>query len=286
MGVDVVVLQVLGQHHLAEDVGVQVGGGLVAHELGAQLLIAHADPADAHARGHDFGEGAQHAALLAQVGAEAVGGGAGEAELPIGVVLQQEDVGPLEDLHHLVMHLLGIAQPGGVLEIGDHVDELGVGMGLDRRGQLLAVDAVGVHGHGDHVGVKHVEGLQRHQIGGILHQNGVARVDHGHAEHGQGLLGAVGDDDIVRLHAVDAHGLIALGDPAAQRGPAGGGAVLQRGDTVLLQHLFGGSFHLGDGEGNGVGQATRERNDVRRGGGGQNAGGELTLKIGLKDGLG
>ena len=285
MRVHIVVREVLREHHLAEDVGVQVGGGLVAQKLVAQRLVAHADPADAHARRHDLGEGAQHAGLLAQLRTEAVGGGAGETQLAIGVVLEQEDVGALEDLHHLVMHVLRIAQARGVLEVGDHIDKLRVGVGRNSRSQLLAVKTVGIDGDGDDHRVKHMEGLQCHQIGGVLDQHLVARVDQRGANHGQGLLGAVGDNDILRLDAVDAHRLIALGDPGAQRGPAGGGAVLQRGHAVLLQHLFGGGLHLGDGEGDGVGKPAGKGDDVGRGGSGQNTGGELPLEVRLENAL-
>ena len=162
MGVHIVVLEVLGQHQLGEDVGVQVGGGLVAQQLGLQLLVADAAPADTHTGGHDLGEGAQHAALLAQLLAEAVGGLAGEAQLAVGIILDEQDVGTLQDLNHLVVDFLGVAQAGGVLEIGDDIDELGVGVGLDGLRELLAVDAVGVDLDGDNLGVEHVEGLQGH----------------------------------------------------------------------------------------------------------------------------
>ena len=140
----------------------QVGGGLVAQQLGLQFLVADADPADTHTRGHDLGEGTQHAALLAQLLAEAVGGLAGEAQLAVGIILDDQDVGTLQDLNHLVVDFLGVAQAGGVLEVGDDIDELGVGVGLDGLRELLAVDAVGVHLDGDDLGVEHVEGLQGH----------------------------------------------------------------------------------------------------------------------------
>ena len=86
------------------------------------------------------------------------------------------------------MDFLGVAQAGGVLEVGDDIDELSVGIGLDGLRELLAVDAVGVDLDGDDLGVEHVEGLQGHKIGGIFHQDLVTGVDHAHAQHGQGLL--------------------------------------------------------------------------------------------------
>ena len=279
--VDVVVCQVLGQHHLAEDIGVQVGGGLVAQQLLPQRLIAAADPADAHARSHDLGEGAQHAALLAQLRAEAGAGLALEAQLAVRVVLQHQQIAVLEDFCRPVMNGLGVGQAGGVLEVGDDVDQLGFGVLLHSLFQQLAVNAVAVDGDGQHLGVKHMERLQCHQIGGVLHDDLVACIDHGSANHGQGLLGAVGDDDVIGGHAVNAHGLIALGNPLPQHGIAGGRAVLQGDGALFGQHLFGGCFHLRNGEGYGVGQTAGKGYDVRGSGSSKDAGSEFALEIRL-----
>ena len=49
--VQVVVGQVLGQDHLAENVGVQVHGGLIGQELFPDRGLLAGDPADAHTRG-------------------------------------------------------------------------------------------------------------------------------------------------------------------------------------------------------------------------------------------
>ena len=261
----------------------QVGGSLVAQELLPQLFVPDTDPADAHAGGDNLGEGAEHAALLTQLSAEAVGRGAGEAKLTVGVVLQQQDIAALEDLNDAVMHFLGIAQAGGILEVGDQVGEFGFRVIFDGLGQLVTVNAVGVHGNRQYDRVKHVEGLQGNQIGGVFDNDLVSGVDHGGADHGQGLLGAVGNDDVVGAHIVNAHGLIAAGNPLAQSRPAGGGAVLQSGDAVLLQNLFGCFFHLRDGEGDRVRQAARKGDDVRGCGGGQNGSRKLTLKIRLRN---
>lgn len=71
---------------------------------------------------------------------------------------------------------------------------------------------------------------------------------------GQGLLRAVGDDDIVGRHIVDAHGLVALGDPCAQGGQALGAAVLQCLNAVFGQDLGGSLLHGLHREGHRVGQ--------------------------------
>ena len=109
-----------------------------------------------------------------------------------------------------------------------------------------------------------MEGLERDQIGGILDNDFIVGVDHHCTDHGKGLLGAVGDDNVVRAHIADAHGLIALGNPLTQCRPALGGAVLQRGDAVLFQNLLCGSFHFRNGEGNGVRKTAGKGDNVRR----------------------
>src|SRR5699024_12754001 len=58
--------QVLGEDHLAEDIGVQVHGGLEGQQLGVELGLLAGYPADAHAGGDYLGEGAHGGALLAQ----------------------------------------------------------------------------------------------------------------------------------------------------------------------------------------------------------------------------
>ena len=184
------------------------------------------------------------------------------------------------------MDFLGIAQAGGVLEIRDQIGKLGIRVVLDGLGQLVAVDAVGVHRDGQDDRIENVEGLQRDQIGRVLDDDLVAGVDERGGNHGQGLLRAVGDDDVVRAHAGDAHGLIALGDPLAQGRPAGGRAVLQRGDAVFLQDLLRGGLHLGNREGNRIRKAAGKGNNIRRGSRSQNGGGKLTLKIRLGDSVG
>ena len=230
----------------------QVGGGLVVEKLGLQFLVADADPADAHARGDDLGEGAQHAALLTQLLAEAVRGGTGKADLTVGIILEEKHIAVLEDLNDLVVDFLRIAQAGGVLEIRDQVGKLGIGMILDRLGKLIAVDAVGIHGNSQNLRIENMEGLERDQISGILDNDFIVGVDHHRTDHGEGLLGAVGDDNVVRAHVADTHGLITFGNPLTQCRPTLGGAVLQRRDAVLFQNLLCGSFHFRNGEGNGV----------------------------------
>ena len=282
MLVEVVVLQILREHHLAEDVGVQIHGHLVGQQLLAQRLVAAADPADAHTGRDDLGERAEHAALLAQIVAEGVSAVAGEAQLAVRIVLNDQNVRLFEDLGGLFADFGRIGQAGGVLEAGDDIHELRA-VRCERLLQLLAVDAVGAQLHGEHGGVIEMEGLQRGQIGRILHDDLVAGVEHHGGEHVQRLLGAVGDDDIVGLHVVHAHLRVALGDELAQRGVALGGAVLQGSGAVLLQHLLHGDLHFLYGEGDGVGQTAAKRNEIGRSSGLQNDSRELSLKIRFVD---
>ena len=86
------------------------------------------------------------------------------------------------------MNLLTVAQAGGVLEIGDEVGKLRIGICLDGGGKLVAVDTVRVHGDGQHFGIKEVEGLERDKVGGIFNNDLVTGVEHTGAYHGEYLL--------------------------------------------------------------------------------------------------
>ena len=131
-----------------------------------------------------------------------------------------------------------------------------------------------------------MEALQRDEIGRILDEDLVARIDQRGADHLQRLLGAVGDDDIIGHDVIHAEDLITLGNPRAQRLIALRVAVLQGDGALLLHDLVDGGVHLLHGEGNGVRQTAGEGNDVRRGGSGEDARGKFSLKIGLGDLLG
>ena len=283
--VQIVVGQILRQHHLTEDVGVQIHGGLVGQQLFLHRRLLAGDPADAHARGHDLGKCAQHHALLAQEPVEAVPRLTGETQLAVGVVLQHHNVGALEHLGGLFAHLLGVGQTRGILEIGDDIDKLGVVL-LHGFFQRRHVQTVPIQGDGQHLGVIQVEGLQSRQIAGGLHHDLVARVDHHGGEHVQRLLGAVGDDDVLRRKVQIHHLLIPLTDVAAQRLVALGAAVLQGADAALLEHLVRRLVHLADGEGHGVGQAAGKGDDAGVCGRPQDTGQKLGLKIGFGHSLG
>ena len=184
------------------------------------------------------------------------------------------------------MYLLAVAQAGGVLEIRNDVGKLHVRICRNSRRERIAVDAVGVDGDRQDLGVKEVERLQCDQIGRVLDDHLVAGVEHARAHHRQHLLRAVGDDDIVGLHAGNAHRLIALGDPLAQRLIALRAAVLQRHDAVMLEHLVCRLVHLLDREGDRVRKSARERNQLRRGRCRKNACRKFALKIGTQDFVG
>ena len=126
-----------------------------------------------------------------------------------------------------------------------------------------------------------MEGLQGRQIAGRFHHDLVARVDHHGGEHIQRLLGAVGDDDVLRRKVQIHHLLIALADIAAQRLVALGTAVLQGAYAALLEHLVRRLVHFPHGEGHGVGQAAGKGNDVGVCGRPQDAGQEIGLEIRL-----
>ena len=177
------------------------------------------------------------------------------------------------------MNSLGIGEAGGVLEIGYQVYELGIGVFLHSLFQLIAVDTVAVHGNSKHLGAVHMEGLKSHQVRGVLHDYFVTRIYHGCANHGQSLLGTVGNNNIICLDSIYSHGLVALCHPLSQGRITGSRAVLEGNGTLFLKDLLCGGFHLLYGEGYRVGQSAGKGYYIRGGCSGQDAVGELALEI-------
>ena len=194
MLVQIVVLQVLVQNHLAEHVGMEIHGGFVGEHLVQNLSLLADDPADAHARRDDLGEGAEQAALLTQIPREAVSRFSAEAQITVGIVLQDNDITLTENSRRLFPDLFGIGQSGRVLEIRDQIHKLRLLL-PDRGLQLLNIDSVFMKLNGNDFRIVEVEGLQGREIGRVLHEHAVSRIEHHGREQIQRLLRAVGDDD-------------------------------------------------------------------------------------------
>ena len=218
-------------------------------------------------------------ALLAQQGRKAAAALAVEAQLAVGVVLNDRGARGLEYLCRALAHRLGVGQARRVLEVRYHIDELRVVL-LERLLQLVAVDAVLVQADGDYLRVVQMEGLQRGQVARLLDGDLVARVYQRRRDHVQRLLRAVRYDDVLRRE-VHALALVSVGDELAQRHIALGVAVLQGAHAVPLKDLGDRGFHLLYRKGVGVRQPAGKGYYVRRRGGLEYGRGEFALKIGL-----
>ena len=228
------------------------------HDLGAGV-----DPAHAEAGGEDLGEGAEvddqilfvHAAQRGQELAL-------EAQVAVGVVLDRGDLILVDDLHELLAALKRHRAAGGILEVGDDVDELDVFGRGKHAVQLFHDHAVLVGGHLDKVGLILLEGVDRAEIGGAFQHDDVAGVEKQLADEVETLLAAgrqdqmigVGDDVVLRGQTV--------GDLIAQMLGAFGHAVLQRGGAALVHHGVHRGLQVGDREELRRGKSAGKGNDL------------------------
>jgi hypothetical protein len=145
-------------------------------------------------------------------------------QVAIGVVLDQRQAQLGRLGHQRCAARLAHGAPGGVLEIGQHVQETGLaGAGADLGGQVGNVHAFVVTGHAHHLGLHWCEGLQGAQVGGGFHQNAAVGVDQDLGDQVQALLRTGGDQHLGRVHVPGQ----AVGHHLAQRRKAFAGGVLQ-----------------------------------------------------------
>ena len=123
---------------------------------------------------------------------------------------------------------------GGVLEVGQRVEEARAAGQLGRDGLGDQAAVIGEHRHV--LGLVQAERLQRAQVAGVFDQDLAVLVDQHLAQQVQRLLRAGHDQDLVGRHVGAGAGQV-FGDPLAQRRVAFGRAVLQRGAPVGGQDL-------------------------------------------------
>ena len=263
MLVEKAVLDHLGHHALVEAGRVQIGRLLGLQQLGIQRGRRD-EVAQAQAGRQDFAERAQIHHALGPARQQGRRRRLLEPQLAIGVVLDDGQAELAADGDHLLAARFVHGAAGGVLEVGQQVDEARALAFLKRLAQCLRRHAAIVAGHVLGHRLHGREGLQRAQVGGRLDQQAAALVEQHLGDQVQPLLAAGGDEHLLGRHggAVLAH---FIGHPLAQLGQAFARRVLQRrlGDgAVLAQHGGAGIAHGVDGKGLGRRQAAGEVEDA------------------------
>ena len=154
---------------------------------------------------------------------------------------------------------------GGVVEVGDRVEELdllaGGAGGRDRLLQRLGHQPVGVHLGVYDVALVGLEHAQRADVRRRLADHDVAGVAEDPGHEVDRLLGADGDDHVVgvRLDALEPHH---LGDLLTELGHALAGAVLHRHRTVVRDQVADRAADDVERQPGDVGHAAGERDDL------------------------
>ena len=244
VGVQIEHVDPLGRLHLADGGRLQ-RGGLLHEVVLSQDLILSADPAQTVSGSQDLGEGAQidHQTL----GVQALQCGhilTLEAQLTVGVILDDGDLIAIDDLHELMTAIQIPGAAGGVLEIGNNVDHLhALGGGQDLL-QLVHDHTAVIGGNFDELGLAGLERIDGAQVGGALQQHDVTGVQEHAGREVQTLLRTGGDEDMILVGVDIVLGQHTLGDLLAQARETLSGGILQRLAAVLLQDGDGGLHHL------------------------------------------
>ena len=262
MRVDVVEFHIFFDFHLRQGVALQIGPLLDQHELAYQGGIA-GDPADAVAGAEDLGEGAgdEHIAVLVKVldaGQEI----ALKAQLAIGIVLNHGDAVTGAHFGQAAAALKAPGAAGGVLKVGDHVNQPGAGTGGEQFIEPVNDHALVIRGNLQKFTAVGAEGADSGQVGRAFAQHHIALIQENLAGQVQRLLGAVGDQHLIGGQVRTQADVHAAGDTPAQGSEALRGGVLQRAGCVVFQHQAAGLDDLAHGEQLGRRQAARERNDL------------------------
>ena len=241
--------------------GVQVGALLDQDVLLVQLA-RRGQPAEAHARAEDLGEGPQvdHGGAAVQRG-QRRGRRPLEAELAVRVVLDHHEPVAGRDVEQGAAPLQAPGAPGRVLEVGHDVDELRparAGAALE----LLGDHALVVGGDLDEARLVGLEGVDGADVGGALAQHLVALVEEELAGQVEALLRAGGDDDLRGLAGGAQAGVHAARDRLAQARMPLGGRVLQRLRALPVEHVRHHGLQLLDGEHLRGRQAAAEGDDL------------------------
>ena len=156
----------------------------------------------------------------------------------------------------------GEADAGGILEVGDRVQELGRATAGEHAPELVDVEPVLVQRHAVDLRLEPLEGHDRAEVGRRFDEHPVARVHEGLADELERLDGAARQHQLPGARPEALEPLQPVGDEIARAGQALGRRVLERRGVALLGEL---GQDLGDhraGERRGIREAARERDDV------------------------
>ena len=249
-----------------------MGGHVVAHEgrrhagheradatpeeeslEGGNHLARCCEPAEPHAGAQDLRErpGADDPAMAIER-VERRQRLALEAQLPVGVVLEDERVVLVGELDQLVPPAQGLGRARGVLEVHDRVDELAApslaAQRLEPRADGGGHDALGVDGHVEDLRAMALDRDERSRERRGLGDDGVAGIDEGAEGERERVAGAVGDDDVLGLDLEPLEPLVLLADQLAQPPVALRLPVGHRGRALGLHHPGGRLDHPVVGE--------------------------------------
>ena len=235
-----VLIQIISFHVSISNTLVKIGGVQVSalfnlHELSQQLVLS-SDPAKTQARAEDLGEGAQeHNQALGIQGFQGRQDFALIAQLAIGVILNNGQVVLINNFHKCFTALHGPGTAGGVLEVRNYIDEFAVGSGCQNLVQLFGNQAAVIGGNFHKFRLVSVEGVQSAQVGRAFAEHNVAGVQEQLTNEVQALLGASGNQDIIRVYLSMIFISHAFRNFCAQGGTTFGGCILQQ-LTTFLQH--------------------------------------------------
>ena len=152
-------------------------------------MLGRHDVAQAQARGQYFGERAQVHAAFGVARGQRCSRFFVVPQVAVGVVFQKRQAQLGAALHHGLATCLVHGAAGGVLEVGQQVDQACfVGSFAHLAAQVVGDDAVLVTVHPHGLGLLGREGLQRAQVGGRFHQQAAAFVQQNFADQIQALL--------------------------------------------------------------------------------------------------
>ncbi len=189
-----------------------------------------------------------------------------EAQLAVGVIFHHQQLVAHQSLGQCLAVGTAIGDTARVLEVGHAVEQFGIGAACQQRIQRRQIQTLFFKGDRLEGGLVDRKGLNSAKVTRLFDDEILPLIDQHLAQQIQRLLGAAGDQDVVRidLHAVA--GQIAVGNILAQRGEAFGRRILQGGSPLFAQHILTGLIDRLDRKQVGIGQATGEGDDLRIGG--------------------
>jgi len=185
-----------------------------------------------------------------------------EAQLAVGVVLEDQGVVLVGQGDQLLAATTRHGRPRGILEVHDGIDELAALALAPKLLQLLSRHlgdhALVVHGHIEHASPVAADGGQRARESRRLGEDGVAHVHESAEGQRQRMTRAVGHDHIIRRDLEVLEEPVLVADQLAQALVAEGLAVGESGRALRLHDVRGSLDHSLVGERAGVGVARPE----------------------------